>query len=186
MKGKTKSEYDSVRQMLMKAREATEREQDGYRDIIHTSIKDRNEGELVEAVKSGGFKGLNKIMKGYRCPPTIEERKSFLNVDDGQLFVTTALKKIPDTGIRSYMYHLNEVIEHTQRLRAMARFSKCVSPLKGPGRQLFHFWTRKSIVEILLLEANKLGKIDEIEMLKKLLEGLDMVISAQLECWDME
>ncbi|MGW8159961.1 MAG: hypothetical protein ACWGKN_15955 [Desulfoprunum sp.] len=180
---KAKTKNETILLALSNANEASQKEQDHYRQIIDRALQEGKEGDIAAKVKSSGVEALHRIMKDCVFPPDHEERKSFLDIGDGQTLVGLGLAEVNDMKIRTHLFFLNEVIEQTQRLSAMAKFSERVGPLKGPGAQVFHFWARWSSVRALQKEATKLGRSAEAEMAGRFGKGLELILGRLLEIW---
>lgn len=186
MESKTKIKSDPLLVKLEKAKIASLKEQDQYCELIEKAVKSGSDGDIADKVKSGGPDALYKVMEGCSFPPDYEDRKKFLKIHDGRILIHTELDKIPDKGIRTRIFFLNDLIEHTQRLRSMAVFSEHVGPLRGPGQQLFHFWSKRSSLQIMHKEAIALGKDAEAKKLVMLPGLMDIMVEQILEEWPKE
>lgn len=153
---------------LHKARAASIEEQNRYREIIKKAFDANNESTVREEFWEGGWASILKVMEDCEFPPLPGGRKDFLHVEmDGELN-RLKLQKIEEEEIRYATCFLNEVVEHTQRLRSMAMFYERVGSLCNAGGFLFSIWCMRSRVWIMHAEAIEMGKEEEFKGFKEL------------------
>ncbi len=183
MKAEVTPENEVKMGQLKRAEEASVKEQDIYREIIDKHRKKGNKGDIASDVQKGGVFRLHSVMRGCKCPPDVKDRRSLLNIEKNECYIDKELKKISDKRVRAGVYFLNEVIEHTQRIRSMAVFSERVGPLIGPGEELFSLWAKRTVADQLINEAKALKKKEAEDLLLSLVSVLDGLMDLQLEHW---
>ena len=159
---------------LRKARAASMEEQKRYVEIINKAIAAKNESKVKEEFWEGGWPSILKVMEDCEFPPTPGLRKDFLHVDWNEELNHLKLQKIEDEEIQSVTYFLNEVVEHTQRLRSMAVFYERVGSLHNAGGFFFDVWSLRSKVRVMLAEATEIGKEEDVKGFKEVCDFLEM------------
>lgn len=158
-------EKEQILQYLKRAEEATIEEQDRYRAIIaRTEDSEASEG-LNQNILGGHLESISKIMQDCHYPPEYDERKRFLKISCEQEPNRIKLEKIRDEDIRYRTQLLNGMIEHTQRIRAMAMFAERVGSLKGLMAIVFKLWSESSSLQIIYSEAVQMGKDTEAQLI---------------------
>lgn len=159
---------------LKKLREASGEEQDRYCEIIERRLKsDATEG-VIQNKFHGGWKAVLKVMQNCTYPPEHGDRERYLKINRDQELNHAKLEGINDSSIRTATYFLNEMVEHTQRIRAMATFIEQVGPLEGREGTFFQLWAYISKLQIIFAEAVQMGKVQEAESIQQLITATDM------------
>lgn len=152
---------------LHKVRAASMEEQKHYVKIIKKAIDEKNESKVKEEFWEGGWASILKVMEDCEFPPPPGHRKDFLHVEMNEELNRLKLQKIEDEEIRHATYFLNEIVEHTQRLRSMAMFYERVGSLHNAGGFFFDIWSLRSRVRVMLAEATEMGKGEDVKGFKE-------------------
>lgn len=97
-------------------------EQDGYRKIIEAAFATPATEAHEQLLKELDGDGINALMSGECFPPTWEDWKRIKGYEWHQIPKQMKLEQVEDKDISFWLYMLSEVAEHTQRLKAMAKF----------------------------------------------------------------
>lgn len=162
------------------AEEASLKEQEGYLKIIE---KKRTNGLSRPHKPDLSWQEVLILMKGCCYPPISGERKLFLNINFDEILSRIKLEGIKDVDIRHRTYFLNELMEHTQRIRSMAMFASRVGTVDGEGGIVFAIWSKRASLEIIHAEAIEMGKTEEAESATGFIEAFDLLGSMVIEAW---
>ena len=149
-----------------------------YENTLIEQDESRSRIEAMESVKGYGYfetlkklkwKGLSDAMAGESYPPTWEDRKEHLNQERKEFPMQIKISTIEDKDIRFHTHFLNEVVEHSHRIRSMANFCEILgaSPKDSKVCFLFSLWVDHNICTQLSNEQLEVGHAERGETLKQ-------------------
>lgn len=184
-----KEKQKSIIEALKRAELASLDEQDRYREIIEDDSKAQSP-VMKDNFIEYGWDALNTAMADCCHPPISDERLRLLKVNYDQELNRIKLEQILDKDVRFTTHFLNEIVEHTQRLRSMAKFIERVGTLQGKAGLIFGFWCNWSSYQVLHAEALEMGKQDAAEGLLQLSEAtaglIDLFLKEDLGFGDLD
>ena len=133
-------------------------EQDFHRERIETMGKIGNKNYYKE-LPSIGWDGVSSAMQDECSPPCSQERKKYLDQNWDEIPTRLQLENIEDTDIRSHTYFLGEVVEHTQRIKSIAKFLEVLnaSPDDRFCDLLYTYWVKHNVCTQLANEQLEIG-----------------------------
>jgi len=128
-------------------------DQDSYRPIIKAALAtpatEKHEQLLIEL----GVGGIEKLMEGECYPPTGEDWKVIKGYEWNQMPRRLQLEQVEDKDISFWLYMLGEVTDHTQRLKAMAKFFGYFGAISIDINKAFICWQAISTLNIVVDES---------------------------------
>ena len=167
------SSKNVVLRYLASAYEGTLKEQDHYRELFNQSMDNETSDTIKAKISEEGWKAVLEIMQDCYYPPENDERGKFLKISHDQELNHLKLEKIADKQIRHKTYFFNELMEQTQRIKAMAMFCKRIGKLDGRGAMVFNFWMMRSSMQIIHEEAVEMGLEDRAISTQQVIDATD-------------
>ena len=167
------SSKNVVLRYLASAYEGTLKEQDHYRELFNQSMDNETSDTIKAKISEEGWKAVLEIMQDCYYPPENDERGKFLKISHDQELNHLILEKIADKQIRHKTYFFNELMEQTQRIKAMAMFCKRIGKLDGRGEMVFNFWMKRSSMQIIHEEAVEMGLEDRAISTQQVIDATD-------------
>jgi len=160
-------EKDKIIAALKVANDNTLIEQDFHRERIDIMEKIGNKNYYKE-LPSIGWNGVSSAMQDECSPPCSQERKKYLDQNWNEIPTRLQLEKIEDTDIRIHTYFLGEVVEHTQRIRSIAKFLEVLnaSPDDGFCNFLYNYWVKHNVCTQLANEQLEMGNEEKAAKMK--------------------
>jgi len=147
MNKKNKTEKEKICNALDAAFEKVEIEQDVYRARMDV-ITDLSDDEVIAKLQKLGGEGIAEIMKNECYPPTWQNREKHLQQTWEEIPSKLKIDRIQDKDIGFKTHMLNEIVEHTARIRAGTVFCEAIGTKKGNkcAGLIFHFWVEHSVL----------------------------------------
>ena len=168
------TEKKAVLASLEAAYQSTLDEQDVHRDRIAV-MKDAGNSGYLDKLPLMKWRGIAKAMIDERSPPCHQDRDSYLGRESVQYPRRIQLDQIEDNEIRFSTYHLGEVVDHCERIKAVAKFCEVLeaSPDDKYANLLFNIWEKQSIVSILADEQKEVGNQDREQSMREIAEATE-------------
>ena len=147
-------------------------EQDVYREMME-KYKGGEEKVIHNKITELGLNGIKVSLSSELFPPCHQEREEILGIKYNEAVAYKRIKSIEDFDISAALYFYNELADHTQRLRAMAKFMELLGGLTCTSELIMNFWVTGLMHRELLKEAEVLGLVDKIKGLTEVIEAYD-------------
>lgn len=137
-----KSVLDAIKQSQNRRLE----EQRHYRAIIEVALNTPATEIHDEQLRAVGWQGLETYMSGECWPPTWEDWKQFQSNVSRQLSNRRHLEQIEDNDVSFALGMYSEICQHTQRIKAMARYFGKFGVINQNIQDTFVCWKAISVL----------------------------------------
>jgi len=153
-----KKEQQQVLAILKGAINNSRKEQDAYIGRI-AALKVKGNSDYLKKLSSMGWNGIAEAMADERYPAKdqdYDENPNSIKVD-----------LIENFDIRCSTNFLNEIVEHTCRIKSRARFVEllCAQPEDPYASMLYGFWVKHNVYSQLALEQTEEGNTNKADTL---------------------
>ncbi len=147
-------------------------EQDKYYALIEQFAD--GDPEVIHArIEELGWEGIKKALRNESYPPDDEERQKHLYISYSDGIACKKLKIIEDLQLRGSLTVFNDMHEHTQRIRAMAKFMELLGGATIASNLIMKQWLKILVLQRLHQEAVILELSDKAASLQQLIDSYD-------------
>lgn len=124
-------------------------EQRSYRQKIIAVMENSPNGQMEQSLAMPDEMTTGKLMEGECYPPSAEDWRILKGYSWKHIPNRQQLNKVADPDVSFWLYMLSEVSEHTQRLRATAKFLGHFGTTNPNILEHFNLWRICSMANML-------------------------------------